>query len=327
MAYHECLRRYWSFVVVTALLLHGPLGMAQEFPVRPITALYPFAAGGAVEQALRIISTEAATSLGQPIVVEARPGANGMIAANVLKNSRGNPYLLAFLNNGITVTVPLTSSAKVETGNAFVPVSVLLANNLVVIAHPSVPFRDIGGLIAYARANPGKLDMAVVGTASNTNLALELLKNQAGIDIHNIPYKGESEAVIAVMSGVVPTAIVSSTAKPNVDAGKLLALATTGPERWSLFPGVPTLREAGYPDFSVFGWFGLAAPPGTPPEVVSKLHAAYFKALKNPTVRRAVVGDLGLDLIGTTPEEMTEMIRRDREKWEPIVKRAGIRVE
>lgn len=301
--------------------------LAQDYPTRPITGLYIAAAGGTVEQGLRVISTEAGKHLGQPIVVEARPGANGMIAANAVRQARGNPHLLGFFNNGVTVTVPLVSGNKLDIGTDFVPVSVLLSTNLVVIAHPSAPFKDITGMIAYAKNYPGKLDMAVVGTASNTHLALELLKFLSGADIRNIPYKGEAQAVPAVVAGDVLTAITSSTAKPNVDAGRLRALATTGPERWPAFPGVPALRESGYPDFSVFGWFGVAAPPGTSPEVVAKLHAAYMAALKNPAVRKTVTEDLGLDLIGTTPEEMANMIRRDRERWEPVVRKAGIRIE
>lgn len=312
---------------MAGVALLGGVAIAQDYPNRPITALYPAAGGGTVEQGLRIISTEAGKILGQPILVEARPGGNGMIAANAVKQARGNPYLLGLLNNGVTVTVPLVSSAKLDIVTDFVPVSVLLSTNLVVIANPSAPFRDMAGLIAYARSNPGKLDMAVVGTASNTHLALELLKYQSGIDIRNIPYKGEAQAVPAVLGGEVLTAIVSSTAKPNVDSGRLRALATTGPERWAMFPGVPPLKEAGYPDFSVIGWFGVAAPPGTSPEIVAKLHAAYAAALRNPAVRKAVSEDLGLDLIGTTPEEMASMIRRDRERWEPVVRKAGIRIE
>lgn len=316
-----------ALIVAAGVAMLGGVAMAQDYPNRPITALYPAAGGGTVEQGLRIISTEAGKILGQPILVEARPGANGMIAANAVKQARGNPYLLGLLNNGVTVTVPLVSSAKLEIVTDYVPVSVLLSTNLVVIANPGAPFRDIAGLIAYARSNPGKLNMAVVGTASNTHLALELLKFQAGVDIHNIPYKGEAQAVPAVLGGEVMTAIVSSTAKPNVDSGRLRALATTGPERWALFPGTPALKESGYPDFSVIGWFGVAAPPGTSPEVVAKLHGAYAAALKNPAVRKAVSEDLGLDLIGTTPEEMAAMIRRDRDRWEPVVRKAGIRIE
>ena len=313
--------------VVLLCTLFANAALAQGFPNKPITAIWPFPGGGTVDRALRAVATEAGNILGQPVLVESRPGANGMLGINAVKQARGDAHTLSFAHNGMLVSVPLTSaSTKIAPGTDYVPVGLVLKTNLILAAHPSVPFRDYNGLLSFARANPGKLDAAVVGTASNSHLAVELLKVASGVAITNVPYRGEGQALPDLLGGTVKMFFMTSTAKPLVDAGKLVGIATTGAERWDIFPALPTMQELGLPGFLVIGWFGVVASPGTPPDAIARLNGALNAALKNPAVRKTLQ-EFGIDPMGSTAEEMSALIQSDLKRWEPIMRKAGIKQE
>jgi tripartite-type tricarboxylate transporter receptor subunit TctC len=259
--------------------------------------------------------------------VESRPGANGMLGINAVKQARGDAHTLSFAHNGMLISTPLSSASnKIAPGSDYMPVVLVLKTNLILVAHPSVPFRDFNGLLNFARANPGKLDAAVVGTASNSHLALELLKSASGVNINNVPYRGEGQALPDLLAGTVKIFFMTSTAKPLMDAGKLIGIATTGAERWGMFQDLPTMQELGLPGFLVVGWFGVVAPPGTPPDVIARLNAAFNAAVRLPAVRK-VLQEVGIDPLGSSTEEMNALIKTDLERWAPIMKNAGIRTE
>lgn len=293
---------------------------------RPITILYPGAAGGAVEVTLRAISDAASKILGRPIIVDARGGANGRIAFNAMAQSSPSQLTLLFASNANLVFNPLIDKVALEPGTDYEPVGVSVRVNLVLVGHPSNPFKDIAGLIAYAKANPGKLTCSMVGSGSSTHLTLELLKYGAQIDVLGIPYKGEAASVPDLLSGRVNLAVLSSTAKQYVESGQVVGLATTGARKWHVFPNLPTMQEAGIKDFDVSLYFGPIAPKGTSPELIKKLHDAFDRAMKDPQVLK-VIETQGRNASPTTPEQFARSVRDDQLRWKPIFEKAGIKAD
>lgn len=299
---------------------------AQTFPNRAITFIYPYAAGSAPDAAWRALALEAGKVLGQTVIYENRVGAGGRIGFDGIMRAAKDGYTIGVVNNGLTVTQPLADpTLKVEPGKDYAPIIRTIDIYQVLVAHPSMPFRDLRGMIAYAKANPGKLNYSSGGAGNQSHVGTERLKAQAGIEMMHIPYKGEGPAVTDLIAGQVQVSMPSGSAKPFVDSGKLVALATTGPTRWHLFPNLPTLSEAGLPGLTSVTWMGVVAPAGTPPDVVAKLNAAFNTALKSPEIRSKLQG-YGFEVVGSSAAEFDTLIRNDLQVWAPIIKNAGIKL-
>jgi len=311
-------------LVVALFSLSAGSAFAQNFPTHPITFYWPFSVGGAVDTAIRTVATAAGRHLGQPVIVESKAGANGMVGFNTMRQAPADGYTLLGVTNGLVVTLPLIGKDKHEPVKDYAPISLLFTQQMVIGAHPSVPFRDLGGLIDFAKRNPGKLNIATSGTAATTTFAAALLASKAGIELSFIPYKGATQATPDLLSNVVQLQMMGPGLKPFLDSGKLVAIAATGQKRWRYYPNVPTMIESGLAGAWSDIYFGVVAPPHTRPAVITALNAAFNAALSDADVRLAL-NRMGSDAVGTTPAEFAARIVSDQEYWLPVVKASGIK--
>jgi tripartite-type tricarboxylate transporter receptor subunit TctC len=326
MKMNRFLRRAGLFAFALAVPF---LAAAQDkYPDKPVHIIVPFAAGGVADMLPRIVGEKLSQKWGQPVVIENKVGASGNIgmAAGAMAPADGYTFVLAPTGN-LTVNPTLFKNLPFDTAKDFTPVTLLAEVPNVLVVHPSVPAKTFQELIAYAKANPGKLNFASPGDGSGAHLAGELLKLDAGIQAVHIPYKGLAPAVNDLLGGQVQMMFAGvSTVIQHVKSGKLVALAVAGPKRLEALPGVPTVAESGYPGFDVTSWYGIVARTGTPPEIIRKVNADMVEALKRDDVR-AKLAPLGLEPVGNTPEEFAAKIQSESRKWGDIVKRANIRVQ
>jgi len=312
-----------------ALAVLAPLAPAQEaYPSKPVRIIVPFAAGGVADLLPRIVGEKLAQKWGQPVVIENKAGASGNIG--MAEGARAEPdgYTLVLAPTGnLTVNPTLFPKLPFDTQHDFTAVTLLAESPNVLVVHPSVPARTFRELIAYAKANPGKLDYASPGAGSGAHLAGELLDLEAGIKAVHVPYKGIAPAVNDLLGGNVHMMFAGiSTVLQHVKSGKLVALAIASPKRSPQLPDVPTVAESGLPGFDVTSWYGIVTRSGTPAPVVQKIQRDMAEALQSEDVR-AKLGGLGLEPVGDTPQQFDALIRAESRKWGDIVQRAGIKVE
>lgn len=304
-------------------LAHGLA--AQEFPNKPVTFIYPFAAGSASDAAFRVVANEAAKILGQAIIFDNRPGGNGRVGFNAMVNSRADGYTLCLVTQGMVILDGLANPAlKVEPVKDFLPVNQFVESTLVLSANPSVPFRDLKGLLAYAKANPGKVNAGIVGGSAGP-VALGLLRLTTGTDITLVRYKGDALGVQDLIAGRIQLMIgIAGAIKPLRDAGKLVGIAALGNRRAGLTPDIPTALEQGVP-VSVPNWSGVVAPPGTPANALAKLSAAFNQALTVPEAR-ARMASAGLDVVNSSPDQFLAFIRSESDRLTNVVRQTGIKL-
>jgi len=317
------MKRIALFVLslVTALA-----AMAQDpYPSRNVVIVVPFPAGGVADLLPRLVAEKLTQKWGKPVLVENRAGASGNIGMAYVAQQPADGYTFALAPAGnLTVNPTLFKNMPFDTAKDFTPVTLLANVPNVLVVHPSVPVKTFPELIAYAKANPGKLAFASPGPGSGAHLAGELLKLDAGIDMLHVPYKGLAPAVTDLMGGQVQMMFAGvSTIIQQVKSGKLRALAVAGPHRLDALPDVPTVAESGYPGFDVTSWYGIVAKTGTPPAIIRKVQADMAEALKQPDVMKKLA-DLGLEPVGDTPQEFGAVIAAESRKWGDIVKKAGI---
>ena len=317
------MKRIALFVLslVTALA-----AMAQDpYPSRNVVIVVPFPAGGVADLLPRLVAEKLTQKWGKPVLVENRAGASGNIGMAYVAQQPADGYTFALAPAGnLTVNPTLFKNMPFDTAKDFTPVTMLANVPNVLVVHPSVPVKTFPELIAYAKANPGKLAFASPGPGSGAHLAGELLKLDAGIDMLHVPYKGLAPAVTDLMGGQVQMMFAGvSTIIQQVKSGKLRALAVAGPHRLDALPDVPTVAESGYPGFDVTSWYGIVAKTGTPPAIIRKVQADMAEALKQPDVMKKLA-DLGLEPVGDTPQEFGAVIAAESRKWGDIVKKAGI---
>ena len=310
-----------------ALALVAPLAAAQEaYPSKPVRIIVPFAAGGVADLLPRIVGEKLAQKWGQPVVIENKAGASGNIG--MAEGARAEPdgYTLVLAPTGnLTVNPTLFPKLPFDTQHDFTAVTLLAESPNVLVVHPSVPARTFRELIAYAKANPGKLDYASPGAGSGAHLAGELLDLEAGIKAVHVPYKGIAPAVNDLLGGNVQMMFAGiSTVLQHIKSGKLVALAIASPQRNPQLPEVATVAENGFPGFDLTSWYGLVTRAGSPPAVVRKIHADSVEALRSDEVR-AKLQTLGLEPLGNSPEEFEKMIAAESRKWSDIVRKAGIK--
>jgi tripartite-type tricarboxylate transporter receptor subunit TctC len=302
-------------LAAAVLLFASAAALAQGFPSKPVRIVVPFPPGGGADTLTRIMEPKLAAIWAQPVIVENRPGASGHIGADFVAKSVADGHTLVMAS-----TAALDEKNVVE----FAPVSLVSASPYIVTANPKVAAANIRELIAFARANPGRLSFASSGTGAASHLSAELFKSMAGVDLLHVPYKGTGQAVTDLLAGHVNLMFApAQTVMPYVREGRLKALALTGSRRSETLPDLPTVAESGLPGYAAVGWFGVLAPVATPKATVGKISADVNRVLAERELREKMLG-LGADPSGDTPEEFARFIRDDQAKWSKLMKEAGI---
>jgi tripartite-type tricarboxylate transporter receptor subunit TctC len=311
-----------------ALVLGSSAVLAQGYPTKPIRIVVPFSAGGGTDLIARAVGQKMSEHWRQPVVVENRVGAGGVIGADAVAKAAPDGYTLLMCSpQEVAVNHHVYAKVPYDPERDFAPISLITVTPLVVAATPGLPVKNIRDLIALAKAKPGTLGFATPGTASTQHLTGEMLMAAAGIKLVHIPYKGAGQSIPDVIGGQVPLGVYGIlTISPQAKAGKLRMLAVTTPRRSPIAPEVPTLAESGFPGFHTSLWFGLLAPAATPRPVVEALHAEVVRILKLPDVAERIAAQGG-EIVGNTPAEFAAFIAAESAKYAKIIREAGIRSE
>lgn len=316
-------------LLLTALVALLPNFVAAEtYPSRLVHLINPFAVGGPTDLLARTVGQQLSEAWGQPVVVEARPGAAGSIGVKYVAEAPADGYMLLVMPTGTAVVNPhLYPKLPYDTFSDFTPVALLATEDNVLVVSPDLKVRSMQDLIVMARANPGKLSFASPGVGSQAHIAGELLKSMAGVDMLHVPYKGMAPAMNDLLGGHVSFMFLTmSTALSQVQAGRLKPLGVASQVRSSAAPDLPTIAEQGLSDFKAVSWYALMAPAGTPAEVVRKIADECARALREPRVAERLRA-LGLNPVGSSSPELAALLRREHAFWGKFVRRTGIRAE
>ncbi len=312
--------------IAAAFCLFCAAALGQAYPAKAIKLVVPFPPGGGADVTARTYGQKIGEGIGQTVIVENRGGAGGNIGTDYVARSDPDGYTLLLTTNGHTIQ-PHLYKLTWDPVKDFAPVSLVVTFQLVIAVNPSVPANTLSELIAFAKSNPGKLTYGSSGTGGPLHLAAELFKNMTGVNIVHVPYKGNAPMTTAVVRGEVDMVFDSMTGPlPQIRAGKLRAIAVTGPARSSVLPNVPTAQEAGIAGFEYVAWTGILAPAGTPRDVVERLNTEIVKASRAPDLVQRLTG-LGYDVVTDTPKEFASRIARDLARFGKVVKDANIRGE
>jgi tripartite-type tricarboxylate transporter receptor subunit TctC len=307
-----------TLVATSTMLATGCL--AQDYPTRPVRIIVPFGAGGPADVTARLIGNILQDRFGQPFVVENRAGAGGVIGTLEAARSPPDGYTLLMMSNTQTANESLAPQRNYQLMRDLVPIAPLNSSDLVIAVHPLVPARTLQEFIALAKSQPGKLNYASSGQGTPYHMAGELFKTMAGIDVVHVPYRNSGEARSGVIGGQVQMMIDAvTTMAPNVSAGQVRALATTGKLRSSVLPDVPTVGESGVPGYEATIWLGLMAPAGTPKPIIERLNAAVNAAIERPDIVK-LWSEQGAVAMSMTPEQFDKYLRGDIMKWANVVK-------
>jgi tripartite-type tricarboxylate transporter receptor subunit TctC len=313
---------------VSPLLLSGA-SVAQDYPNKPIRIVIPFPPGGPTDGMARIISERFGRTLGQTIVVDNRGGgAGGSVGAKSVATAVPDGYTILMTPGGSLTTGPAVhANIGYDPLTAFAPVAQLIVTHQFLCVHPTLPVKTLPELIAYAKANPGKISYGTQGFGTGNHLVNELLKLESGIDIVHVPYRGTGPMLAAFLNGEVQMVIdPSTTVLPHIQAGSVRPIAVTSSERSAKLPDVPTTAEAGFPKLNSPFWLGVVAPAGTRPDIIEKLNAAFRESLNDPATR-ARLDTLGAEIRIGTPQEFGDMVRSQLAIWKSVVTAAGIKAE
>ena len=313
---------------VAVALCCGPLKAAETYPTKTVQIIVSFAPGGGVDSVARITAAKLTESLGQPVLVDNRPGASGMIGTDVAAKAPPDGYTLLLGTQTVLVVAPiLYGKATFDPLKLFSPVALIGSTPLILVTNPSFPAKSVKELIALAKAKPGEFNFGSGGVGTTPHMAGELFNSMAGIKVVHVAYKGEAPALTDIMGEHLHMMFSNvSAALPHVKAGKLRGLAVSSMERLAAAPGIPTVGESGVPGFEAETWFGLLAPAGTPPEIVKRLNTDVLKALTKPDVKEKLAS-LGLTIAGSSPERFSAYIKSEYGKWAKVIKDAGIKME
>ncbi len=301
---------------------------AQEYPVKPVRIIVPFSPGGFVDNSARAISDKLGARLGQQVVVENRAGASGNLGTAQVAQAAPDGYtLLLGFDGTLAINPSVYAKLPFDSIKDFAPITKIGDGSLIIVAHPSLPANNLKELIALSKEKPGTLSYGTSGTGSTPHVFMELMKMKLGIDWLHIPYKGGGQAIVDVTGGSIPlvgTAI--ATAHQYIKQGRLKAIGIANAKRDPALPDVPTLAESGAPDMITYSWSGVLAPANTPRPIIDRLHREMVVVLKDPDVLKRLAV-LGIEPVGNTPEEYGAQIKADIEKWRPVVKASGIKLE
>ena len=316
------------FALLCVLLLPCP-ALAQSWPAKPVRIVVAYPPGGGIDVMARQIADRLTAAWGQPVVVENKPGANTIVATDSVAKSAPDGYTVLMTTDAtFSINPHLYAKLPFDPQRDFIPVTMLVLLQQLLVAHPSLPAGSLDELIKLAKAKPGSINYASYGSGSQPHLAGEMLKNKAGIDLVHIPYKGISLAVPAVIAGEVQLTFAGiATSTAPLKAGRIKALAIGGARRSPLFPQVPTFTELGYPEVETHAWFGLFLPAGSPREAIARIHQDTRKLLEEPEFRQKQLIDRGYEVIGSGPEEFAAYIRKDSESRGRAVRISGAKAE
>jgi tripartite-type tricarboxylate transporter receptor subunit TctC len=304
-----------------------PLASAQAWPDKPIRFVMSAPAGSSIDVLGRTIADKLKDRLGQPVVVENKPAAGGTVATAEVARASPDGYTMLLGFNGPLAFAPLLQKLPYDVQKDLAPVIITSSQPNVLAVTSSLPVKSVGELVAYAKANPGRLNYASVGNGSSSHLTMELFKSVAGFDAVHVPFNGSPPAVTSTIQG--DTQMIFAVMQPlqaQVQAGKLRALAVTTARRFPLLPDLPTIAESGYPGFEVLAWNGVMVPAATPKPVVARLNVEINAILKDPEVLQKMHAQ-GFDLIGGKPEDFGALIAGEVGKWQPVIKRVGLKVD
>ncbi|MFN0299955.1 MAG: tripartite tricarboxylate transporter substrate binding protein [Burkholderiales bacterium] len=315
-------------VVFVVFVANAASTGAQTFPNKAIRLVVPNAAGGGLDIVGRMLAAKMSESLGQPVVVDNKPGASTIIGTDLVAKAPADGHTIGLVTDSHSINPNFVAKLPFDSMRDFEPVTQLVDGYYVLVAHPGVGVKTVAQLIAAAKLQGGKFSYASAGLGSPHHLTMEWLRTLAGIEMNHVPYKGVAPAVADVMSGHV-NALFSGppTALPHVATGKLIGVAVTSPKRLSYAPNIPTVAESGFPEFIASFWYGLLAPPGTPKDVVSRLNREVLRVLALPDVRERLEV-LGLEAVQSmTPDQFASFLKQDAAKYAKIIKTSGAKAE
>jgi tripartite-type tricarboxylate transporter receptor subunit TctC len=319
--------RFPALVTGLAVLLAAAAAPAQQYPTRPVRYIIAFPAGASMDLSARAIAQKLAEGLGQPVVVDNRPGGNTIVAADVAAHSPPDGYTVFMaLDSTMTVVPAVYGKVPYDPLRDFAPVTLFSRGAYTITAQAKAPYRTLGEVVAWARANPGKLNIGA-STVQTQMLALELRK-AAGVDVTYVPYKGTPPMFQALMAGDVDMVIDAVPIYlPHIRSGKLVALATTGSSRTTQLPDIPNVRESGFPQLEVDTWTALFVPAGTPDPIVRRLNTELHKVFNDPDFRKRMQEAGQNPIFPSTPEQLGAMVKAEFDRWGPLIRAAGIKLE
>lgn len=317
----------WSFATAVALVTAASHAAAAEFPARPVRLVVASSPGGALDVLARLIGPKLTERWGQPVVVDNRAGAGGVIGTEIVASASPDGYNILVIAQGFTANPFLYQKLPYRTPDDFAPITILAYGPNVLVVHPSVKAGTVKELIALARQQPGKLNYATSGIGAASHLAIEMFKRMAGVEMVHVPYKGAGAATAAVVGGQVQLLFTSTgAAMPHIKAGRLRALGVTTTKRTPALPEVPTIAESGLAGFQVDGWYALMAPAKTPKPVIDRIYQDTAAVLKQPDLV-ARIEAVGLEPAGISPQAFSAYIRAELKKWGTLIREAGIKAE
>ena len=317
------------YIVVAAIIFpgwHAPVS-AQAYPSKPVRIISPFAPGGGNDTICRIIAPKLGENLKQQVIIDSRPGANGIVGTEVAARSAPDGYTIILIPSGHAVNVSLYKKLPYDSITDFTPITLVATSPLILVMHPTVPVKNVKELIAFAKARPGQLTYSSAGVGASAHLAGALFETMTGTKMVHVPYKGSALALTDLIGGQVSLSFsTSASAMPHVRSGRLRALAGTGATRSPALPDLPTVAESGAPGYEASLWYGFVGPARMPAEIVQRLNSEIVAVLKLPEVRDRLANE-GVEARSTTPEEFAKLLMSDLKRWANVIARAGVRVE
>jgi tripartite-type tricarboxylate transporter receptor subunit TctC len=310
--------------LVAAFAATGTAAFGQTYPAKPVRIIVPYAAGGPLDEVARLVGPRLTEMWGHPLIVDNRAGAGGSIGTDVAARSAPDGYTLLLGNSGpITVNPGLQKKLGYDPQNDLAPVTLMVAGQMVLSVHPSLPARSVKELVALARANPGRINFGSIGIGNLTHLAIELLQARAGVKMNHVPYKGAAPALVDLMAGHIEVlyANIAGTV-PHVRTGRVRAIAVSSAKRAAVLPDVPTVAES-YPGYDLSTWMGIFVPAGTPKAIIARLHSDIVTVLHRPDIRERL-GSQGTEVIAGSAEDLAALIGRETRLYAGIIKSAGI---
>jgi tripartite-type tricarboxylate transporter receptor subunit TctC len=302
-------------------------GFGQNYPNRPIRLVVAFAPGGSVDAVARVVGQRLSETLGQQVVIDNRPGAGGNVSAEIVARSTPDGHTLYICSASLVANASLYRQIPYDPVRDFFPITLLASAQSVLVTHPAFPAKSVKELIALAKKSPGKINYASPGSGSSGHLTMELFKSMSGIDLVHVPYKVMSQLQGDVIAGQVPLAFSTIPgALPHIKAGRMAALAVSGPRRSPVLPSVPTVAEAGVPGYEAVTWYPVLAPAGTPRAIVDKLNAQLVSIINSPDLQERLLS-MGVEPNGSTPAELAAHLKRELVKWRKVVEISGAKVD
>jgi len=316
--------RWVKFFTLTLLLSCGQVWGQTEYPIRPVKVIVPSPPGGGTDILARVLAQHLSKALGQPFFVENNAGAGNMIGIEFVAHAAADGYTVLVVPSTLALNSVLYKKVPYDPVRDFAPVTLAATAPNVLVVNPALPTKSLAEFIALAKAKPGALSYGTPGIGTSPHLSMELLKSMAGIDLQHVPYRGTAAAVTDVIGGQIAVTFANAlTAKPQVDAGRVRALAVSGPKRIEALPAVPPVAEAGVPGYEAMQWYGVVVPAGTPAPVIARLNTEAVKALQSDEMKEKLALD-GAQPVGGTPAEFAALIRSELEKWTRVARAARI---